>query len=162
MEQMKTTMTEVCASRAGGLQRTSISSRPELNRERLESWKEIAVYVDREVRTVQRWGKHENMPIRRHFHRKACTVYAFKSEIDAWLGRRSQNFSEPRALRRHLKQSPDGLDLSSQEMGQIFALFRLWLAIIERSSNFADCTGVETTAAQSSNESQLPGTTLWR
>ncbi|MBZ5641903.1 MAG: helix-turn-helix domain-containing protein, partial [Acidobacteriia bacterium] len=51
----------------------------------LDSWKEIADYLGRQVRTVQRWEKSEGMPIDRHFHGKAGTVKAYKSEIDAWL-----------------------------------------------------------------------------
>ncbi len=55
------------------------------NRERLDSWKEIAAYLCREVRTAQRWEKREGMPIHRHIHDKASTVWAFKNEIDDWL-----------------------------------------------------------------------------
>ncbi|HWI68468.1 MAG TPA: hypothetical protein VNS88_08820, partial [Nitrospiraceae bacterium] len=51
---------------------------------RLDSWKEIATYLKRDVRTVQRWEKTEKLPVRRHLHEKQGTVYAFKSEIDAW------------------------------------------------------------------------------
>lgn len=50
----------------------------------LESWKEIAKYVDRGVRTVQRWEKLEGMPVHRHTHEKRASAYAYKSEIDAW------------------------------------------------------------------------------
>jgi TolB-like protein/Flp pilus assembly protein TadD len=52
--------------------------------DRLESWKEIAAYLRREVRTVQRWEKKEGLPVRRHLHDKLGTVYAFKHELDAW------------------------------------------------------------------------------
>ncbi len=52
--------------------------------DRLESWKEIAAYLGREVRTVQGWEKNEALPIHRHQHAKQGSVYAFKSELDAW------------------------------------------------------------------------------
>lgn len=52
--------------------------------ERLESWKEIAAYLKRGVRTVHRWEKEESLPIHRHLHKKLGTVYAYKSEIDVW------------------------------------------------------------------------------
>ena len=52
--------------------------------DRLESWKEIAAYLRREVRTVQRWEKREGLPVHRHVHDKLGSVYAFKSELDAW------------------------------------------------------------------------------
>ena len=53
------------------------------SRERLESWKEIAVYLKRDVRTVQRWEKTEGLPVYRHMHGERGTAYAFKTEIDA-------------------------------------------------------------------------------
>ena len=51
---------------------------------RLDSWKEIAAYLKRDVTTVQRWEKREAMPVHRHIHDKLGSVYAFKSELDAW------------------------------------------------------------------------------
>jgi TolB-like protein/Tfp pilus assembly protein PilF len=55
----------------------------------LDSWKEIAAYLNREVRTVQRWEKREGFPVHRQIHEKLGTVYAYKSEIDAWWKERS-------------------------------------------------------------------------
>ena len=52
--------------------------------DRLDSWKEIAAYVRRGVRTVRRWENEEGLPVHRHVHRALGSVYAFKSEIDAW------------------------------------------------------------------------------
>jgi hypothetical protein len=57
---------------------------PGLSQPRLDSWKAIASYLGREVRTVQRWEKRERLPVRRHFHTKNGTVYAFRCEIDEW------------------------------------------------------------------------------
>lgn len=137
MDLRNTNMAGVRAPRAGRMQRTTVPSRLEPNRERLDSWKEIAFYLEREVRTAQRWEKHEDLPVRRQFHRKACTVYAFKSEIDAWLASRSRTLSKLRPMQRRLRHSAKGLDPSSQVMGQMLALFRLWLTIIERGSEAA-------------------------
>src|SRR5215472_15602024 len=64
---------------------------------RLESWKQIASYLSREVRTVQRWEKSEGLPVHKHFHRRSRTVWAFKMEIDAWL--RTRDASQGDALR---------------------------------------------------------------
>ena len=55
-----------------------------LHDRKLDSWKEIADYLDREVRTVQRWEKTENLPVHRHEHQKKSTVYAYTSELDEW------------------------------------------------------------------------------
>ncbi len=55
---------------------------------RLDSWKEIAEYLRRDVSTVRRWEKREGLPVHRHVHDKLGSVYAFPSEIDEWLRRR--------------------------------------------------------------------------
>ena len=52
--------------------------------DRLDSWKEIAAYLNRDVTTVQRWEKREGMPVHRHVHDKLGSVYAFRVELDAW------------------------------------------------------------------------------
>jgi pentatricopeptide repeat protein len=51
---------------------------------RLDSWKEIAAYLNRDVTTVQRWEKREGMPVYRHVHDKRGSVYAVPEELDAW------------------------------------------------------------------------------
>ncbi len=53
-------------------------------KDRLESWKEIAAYLGREVRTVQGWEKNEGLPVHRHQHARQGSVYAFRAELDAW------------------------------------------------------------------------------
>ena len=65
---------------------TRPSSRPpdQSPSDRLDSWKDVAVYLHRDVSTVQRWEKREGMPVHRHVHEKQGTVYAFRSELDAW------------------------------------------------------------------------------
>jgi TolB-like protein/Tfp pilus assembly protein PilF len=63
--------------------------------EHLLSWKEIAVYLRRDVRTVQRWEKTEGLPVRRHRDRELETVYALKAELDSWReGRQPSRTSE--------------------------------------------------------------------
>ena len=57
--------------------------------DRLDSWKEIATYLGRDVTTVQRWEKREGMPVRRHQHDKMGSVYASRAELDAWTRSRS-------------------------------------------------------------------------
>ncbi len=55
---------------------------------RLDSWKAIAGYLNRDVRTVQRWERAEGLPVHRHQHAERGSVYAFTFEIDAWLAER--------------------------------------------------------------------------
>jgi TolB-like protein/Flp pilus assembly protein TadD len=60
----------------------------------LDSWKEIAAHVKRDVSTVQRWERREGMPVHRHVHDKRGSVYAFSSELDAWLQSRKLRLEE--------------------------------------------------------------------
>lgn len=53
--------------------------------DRLDSWKEIAAYLNRDVTTVQRWEKREGMPVHRHVHDRIGTVYASRAELDVWV-----------------------------------------------------------------------------
>jgi len=55
---------------------------------KLDSWGEIASYLGREVRTVQRWEITEGLPVHRHEHKKKSTVYAFAGELDEWIRKR--------------------------------------------------------------------------
>ncbi len=52
--------------------------------DRLDSWKEIAAYLRRSVRCVQRWERTEGLPVLRHQHAKGATVYAYRHEVDQW------------------------------------------------------------------------------
>lgn len=59
--------------------------------ETLESWKAIANYLQRRVRTVQRWERDEALPVHRHQHKKQATVYAYTDELDAWRASRDRS-----------------------------------------------------------------------
>lgn len=63
--------------------------------ERLESWKAIATFLNRDVRTVMRWEKSEGLPVHRQRHLSRSSVYAFPHELDAW---RSNRRAEPAAV----------------------------------------------------------------
>ncbi len=56
----------------------------------LESWKQIAAYLQRSERTVRRWETREGMPVHRLGHEKQDTVFAFKHEIEAWCRSRTK------------------------------------------------------------------------
>jgi tetratricopeptide (TPR) repeat protein len=60
------------------------STRPPAGEDRLSSWKEIAAYLGRDIRTVQRWERTQRLPVHRHRHNRLSTAYAFKSELDEW------------------------------------------------------------------------------
>ncbi|HTW43986.1 MAG TPA: hypothetical protein VMD58_00450 [Acidobacteriaceae bacterium] len=62
--------------------------------DRLDSWKEIAAYLNRDVTTVQRWEKREGMPVHRHQHDRMGSVFASRVELDAWTCSRSARAAE--------------------------------------------------------------------
>lgn len=55
------------------------------NRARLDSWKAIADYLGRDVRTVRRWEKERNLPVHRVPGKEGGTVFAYAEELDGWL-----------------------------------------------------------------------------
>lgn len=70
-------------------------SEPPQEGQRLESWKEIAAYLKRDLRTVQRWERRESLPIHRHVHDKRSSVYVYTSELDAWRNNGRPRLEEP-------------------------------------------------------------------
>jgi Tol biopolymer transport system component len=44
--------------------------------------------LKRDVSTAQRWERREAMPVHRHLHDKLGSVYAFRTELDAWTASR--------------------------------------------------------------------------
>jgi Tol biopolymer transport system component len=80
--------------------------------DRLDSWKEIAGYLKRDVTTAQRWEKREGMPVHRHLHDKLGSVWALRSELDAW------------ARQRRAEPSPTLLSESDAARGTAVASWR--------------------------------------
>ena len=138
MDLRKVATAEVNGSKTGKLQRTVAPSTLERNRERLDSWKQIAVYLNRQIRSVQRWEKREGLPVHRHPHLKGSTVYAFKSEIDGWLRGRAQTLSGPHRVLKHSKRTDNRLNLPPNVKRQMLAAFRRWLALVESSQDLGD------------------------
>jgi hypothetical protein len=53
---------------------------------RLDSWKEISKYINRGIRTCQRWEKELGLPVYRIDKISISSrVFAYKSEIDHWF-----------------------------------------------------------------------------
>src|SRR5262245_15797997 len=61
--------------------------------DRLDSWKAIASYLGRGVRSVQRWEREEGLPVHRLAHEKRGSVYAYRHEVDAWWESRRRSLS---------------------------------------------------------------------
>ena len=68
----------------------------------LSSWKEIAAYLSRTVRTCQRLESEMGLPVHRLDGSPKAHVFAYKNELEAWLaqrvGEREQVPSKPRRL----------------------------------------------------------------
>ncbi|PYX39511.1 MAG: hypothetical protein DMG81_09165 [Acidobacteria bacterium] len=71
----------------------------------LSSWKEIANYMGKGVRTVQRYEAQFGLPVRRPAGKSRAAVIATRAEIDAWIAaspiretfRLNPSFEVPRA-----------------------------------------------------------------
>lgn len=88
------------------------SSLPE--RRILNSWKEIAAYLGRGVRTVQRWEAQLELPVHRPAGKEHGTVLAFSSELDNWLNSRPLRHTSENGSTR-----PEAVVGPSRELQQI-------------------------------------------
>lgn len=64
----------------------------------LDSWKDIAAYLQRDQRTVQRWHTKRGLPVHRIPGFTSGSVFAFREELDAWL--------QSTSVRNELPHSP--------------------------------------------------------
>src|SRR6516162_1376019 len=67
------------------------SGAPQPTERRLESWGEIAAYLRREIRTVQRWERNLGLPVHRLRVGKQASVFAYPSELDKWFKEREES-----------------------------------------------------------------------
>ena len=81
-------------------------------RRRLDSWKEIAAYLGRGIRTVQRWEREEGLPVHRLAHAERGSVFADPTELTEWWKSRQippagkPPIAAPRSLNRVCSASP--------------------------------------------------------
>jgi len=92
--------------------------------DRLDSWKEIAAYLKRSVRTVHRWESEQGLPVHRHLHQSSGTVYAFRAELDAWWASRK---IELEAAAETLEETP-ATAIPSKSLS--LAGLRRWLMVM--------------------------------
>jgi TolB-like protein/Flp pilus assembly protein TadD len=93
--------------------------------DRLDSWKEIAAYLKRDVTTAQRWEKREGMPVHRHLHDRMGSVYAFSSELDAWVQSRKLALEEEEKGLRAERRADGEVDVRPTGTSRS----RLWLVL---------------------------------
>ena len=58
---------------------------------RLDGWEEIASFLGRGIRTVQRWEKEAALPVRRLFKQRRSLVHAYRQELAHWVKRREDD-----------------------------------------------------------------------
>src|SRR5690242_14977271 len=102
--------------------------------DRLDSWKEIAAYLKRDVTTVQRWEKREGMPVHRHLHGRMGSVYAYRADLDAWVHSRNVQAAPDDANEVAAPDTPDQLRRSAPSITPknrrfAFALVAMSLAL---------------------------------
>jgi Tol biopolymer transport system component len=91
--------------------------------DRLDSWKEIAAYLKRDVTTVQRWERREEMPVHRHLHDRIGSVYASRADLDAWMRSRNLRIGQENGDDAPLPDPP------VQAPGKV-ALLRSWRFVL--------------------------------
>ncbi|MCJ7488237.1 MAG: tetratricopeptide repeat protein [Candidatus Aminicenantes bacterium] len=63
-------------------------------RARLESWKEISSYLERSIKTCQRWEVELGLPIHRLDGTPSARVFANPEELDAWIAEKLSHIRE--------------------------------------------------------------------
>jgi Tol biopolymer transport system component len=106
----------------------------------LDSWKEIAAYLNRDVTTVQRWEKREGMPVHRHLHDSVGSVYAFRTELDAWV--RSRNLPVVQETSNIAVTPVPHAQSPRPPVSSAPALRKLLLALAALAVIFATATGI--------------------
>ena len=67
------------------------------DRDRLESWKQIAAHLNKSERTVRRWHETEGLPVHKHKHQQKGSVWAYPDELQQWLAGRIERPESPEA-----------------------------------------------------------------
>lgn len=78
-------------------------------RPRLESWKEISLYLQRSVKTCQRWEVELGLPIHRLDGTPSARVFANPDELDAWI---SEKLS-------HIRERPGTAPMPPRRLGKL-------------------------------------------
>lgn len=95
-------VSEICPT-DGSLSEASGDQEPSM---RVDSWKHIAHYFRRDIRTVQRWEQQEGLPVHRHSHRKSSSVYAIRRELNAWWSSRDVSSDDGKVQTRGCSSVP--------------------------------------------------------
>lgn len=101
------------------------------NPKTLNSWKEIASYLGRGVRTVQRWEAELALPVHRLGTSERASVFAFRAELDNWLRRQASADGQGPELPTDASK-PDRLGNSLRALDRTARLHSKTLELIEK------------------------------
>jgi Tol biopolymer transport system component len=102
--------------------------------ERLDSWKEIAAYLKRSVRTVHRWEKEEGLPVHRQLHKDLGSVFAYKRELDAWFSARSVHSDRREETDERASAKPQRMIVAAAVVASVVVIGAIALLVSRRSS----------------------------
>ena len=89
-------------------------------------WKEVAAYLGKGVRTVQRWERELSLPVRRPYGVEKHVIVALPEELDEWVHTRMRPRQEQGGV-----TSPEA-HASMQSMQSVQRLQRLMSLMLER------------------------------
>ncbi len=100
---------------------------------RLTSWKEIAIYLGKGVRTVQRWERDLGLPVRRFDGRAERRVLALCEELDEWVvSRHAQNGGGIRAELAKCRLELTELNTENERLRREVELLKATLSELHR------------------------------
>lgn len=88
----------------------------------LTSWKDIARYMGKGVRTVQRWEQDFGLPVRRPLGSNKKAILARPHDLDAWVALRCSSRSQVAAAPAELGGQPHPLNGSPSPRGSLGVL----------------------------------------
>ncbi len=97
-------------------------------KEILDSWKEISQYLNRTVRTCQRWEVELGLPIHRLDGSPKASVFAYKHELDKWLNEKlhEHEVSEKKGFSRILQRPRSLFIIATALVGVVIAAMIIW------------------------------------
>lgn len=84
----------------------------------LNSWKEIAVYLGRGIRTAQRYERDFGLPVHRPSAKMRASVIAFTDQLDKWLQETPAGHDGDPARKKENCAPPAWSSERSQQLGQ--------------------------------------------
>jgi Tfp pilus assembly protein PilF len=161
-------------------------SDPQLSDRRLNSWKSIGAFFERDERTVKRWERQRGLPVHRIPGAGRSSVYAYASELAEWLKHtqaqsadssfEKETIAEPRTAAGDPTFSPtDSSKTSRRSMGMILLLAGIvvavsvaaWLTVSRRSAYskttaaIARPVGLKHSSSPEAEELYLQGLYYW-